>query len=124
MKPRFAPTAQAGDHRSLDDRVRIMQEDDVVFAGGGFGFVAVDENIFRMLALLGDERPLHAGREAGAAAAAQAGGLHLVDDPLGRLAETLLQRLIAAELDVLVDIGRALAKAEGEQSHFIGMGDE
>ena len=115
---------EAGDHRSLDDRVRIVQEDDVVFAGAGLGFVAVDEHIFRMRALLGHERPLQPGREAGAAAAAQAGGLHLVDDPFGRLPEALLQRLIAAQLDIFVDIGRALAKAEGEQPDFIGMGDE
>ena len=62
--------------------------------------------------------------EAGAAASAQAGGLHLADDPLGGLPEALPQRLVSAKLDILVDVGRALAKAEGEQSHFIGMGDK
>ena len=74
--------------------------------------------------LLGHEGPLHAGGKARAAAAAQVRGLHLVDDPVGALREALLRGLVAAELDVLVDVGRALAEALRDDLHFIGMGDE
>ena len=67
---------EAGDHGAFDDRVRIVEEDDVILAGAGLGFVAVDQDVLRLVGLLGDEGPLHAGGEAGAAAAAHAGGLH------------------------------------------------
>ena len=46
--------------------------------------------------VLRDEAPLHAGREAGAAPAAQAGVLDLLDDGVGLHAERLLQRAVAA----------------------------
>src|SRR5205085_12622991 len=48
----------------------------------GLGFVCFDEDEigFAGLGLLGHEAPLHAGREAGAAAAAKAGRLDDVDD--------------------------------------------
>ncbi len=51
-------------------------------------------------------------------------GLHRVDDPLGTLGDGLLDGLVAVELDVLVDVGCALAEAAREHSYFIGMGDE
>ncbi len=76
---------EAGDHGAFDDGVRVVQEDDVVFAGAGLGLVAVDQDVLGLLGLLGDEGPLHAGGEACAAASAQAGGLHGVDDPGGHL---------------------------------------
>ena len=51
------------------------------------------------------ELPLHAGREARAAAAAQARLEHLVDDLLGRhLEEHLLDRLVAVARDVVLDL--------------------
>ncbi len=52
--------------------VRIVQEDQVVLAGAGLALVAVDEDVLGLGRLLGNEGPLHAGREARAAAAAQA----------------------------------------------------
>ncbi len=72
---------EAGDHGAFDDRVRVVQEDDVILAGAGLGLVAVDQDVLGLVGLLGHEGPLHAGGEAGAAATAQAGGLHGVDDP-------------------------------------------
>ena len=64
---------------------------------------------------LGNEGPLHAGGEACAATSAEARGLHDVDDPAGHLlralGEGLLDGLVAVELDVLFDVGCALAEA-------------
>ena len=42
----------------------------------------------------------------------------------GPCGDGLLDGLVAVELDVLVDVGRALAEAAGEDFDFIGMGDE
>ena len=62
---------QAGDDGAFNDGVGIVQKDQVVFAGAGLALVAIDQNVFGLGGLLGHERPLHAGREARAAAAAQ-----------------------------------------------------
>jgi hypothetical protein len=101
---------QAGDHRAFNHRMRIVQKDQVILAGSRLALVAVHQHVLRLGRLLGHERPLHAGREARAAAPAQAAGLHLVDDPLRPLREALLHGLVAAQLDVAVDVGRALPK--------------
>ena len=64
---------EAGDQAALDQRVRIVAQDVAVLAGAGLGFVGIDDEIGRTaVALLGHERPFQAGREAGAAAPAQA----------------------------------------------------
>jgi hypothetical protein len=61
--------------------MRIVPHDVPVLAGSGLRFIGVDDQIMRPFAhLLGHEGPLEAGREAGAAAPPQAGGLDLVDD--------------------------------------------
>ena len=114
---------EAGDHGAFDDGVRVMEEDDVILAGAGLGLIAVDEDVLGLFGLLGDEGPLHAGGEPGAAAAAEAGGFHGVDDPLGALLEAGLHGLVAVELDVLFDVGCALAEAAGEDADFVGVGD-
>ena len=57
----------------------------------GSDFVGIDHEIMRPLVdLLGHERPFEPGREAGAAAAAQARLLHLVDDGVAALFEDRL----------------------------------
>ena len=72
---------EAGDQAALDQQMRIVPHDLAVLAGAGLGLVGIDDEIVRpAVRLLGHERPFEAGREAGAAAAAQAGRLHLVDD--------------------------------------------
>src|SRR5690606_34549484 len=59
----------------------------------------IDEQVVRLSAVvLWHERPLHARREARAAAAAQAAVLDDVDDLVRRHAERLLQRRITAAL--------------------------
>ncbi len=117
--------SEAGDDGAFNDRVRVVQEDQVILAGAGLGLVAVDQDVFGLGRLLGDERPFQAGWKARAAASAQAAFLHLVDDPLRALGEGFAWcGLIAAEFDVAVDHGRAHAEAAGDDLYFVGMGDE
>src|SRR6185437_16121407 len=54
------------------------------------GLVGIDHEICGLGALLRHERPFDAGRESRAAAAAQAGVLHLRDDPVAPLEDELL----------------------------------
>src|ERR1700733_518807 len=115
---------QPGDHGAFDDGVRVVQEDQVVLAGAGFALVAVDQHVLGLLALFGHEGPLHTGGKACATAAAKAGGLHLIDDPLGALLNALAQGRIATKLDVLIDVGGTLTPAAGDEFDFVGMGDE
>ena len=78
---------EGGDQAALDEKMRIVPHDLPVLAGAGLRLVGVDDEIVRPpIRLLRHERPFEAGREAGAAAAAQAGLLHLVDDPVAALA--------------------------------------
>ncbi len=112
---------QAGDDGSFDNGVGIVQKDQVILAGARLALVAIHQNVLRLGRLLGHERPLHPRRKACAAATAQIRGLHLVDDPVGPLRETFPCGFVAAELDVLIDIRRALAEALRDNLHFIGM---
>jgi hypothetical protein len=63
------------------------------------------------------------GGKSRAAAAAQVRRLHLVDDGVGLHGERLLQGLVAVELQIAVEVGRAQAKALGDDLYLIGMGD-
>ena len=70
----------AGDDHALDQRVRRGHHQRDVLAGARLGLVGVDHQVVRLAVALRDEAPLHAGREARAAAAAQAGVLDQRDD--------------------------------------------
>ena len=69
----------ADDH-ALHEGVRAGHHQRDVLAGARLGLVGVDHEVVRLAVVLRDEAPLHAGREARAAAAAQAGVLDQVDD--------------------------------------------
>ncbi len=72
---------EGGDQGALDQLLRIVAHDVPVLAGAGLALVGVDDEVARPpVRLLGHEAPLHARREPGAAAAAQAAGLDLLDD--------------------------------------------
>ena len=75
---------KTGDETAFDQLVRVVPQDVAVLASTGLALVAIDDEIVRSAfgLLLGHEGPLQAGREARPAAAAQAGGLHLLDDPV------------------------------------------
>ena len=82
------PHGEAGDEAALDEEMRIVPHDLPVLAGAGLRLVGVDDEVVRAaVRLLRHERPFEPGREAGAAAPAQARLLHLVDDPVAALVE-------------------------------------
>ena len=89
----------AGDQAAFDEQMRIVPHDLAILAGAGLGLVGVDDEIMRPVTdRLGHERPLQPGREAGAAAAAQARGLHLVDDSVAALVQDRLGAVPGAAL--------------------------
>src|SRR6478752_3397773 len=93
-----------------------MADDLSVLATPGLGLVRIDDQEigFSRLGLLRHEAPLHAGREAGAAAPAQARRLHLVDDrvltdgeqPLGVVPVATGARCLQPRLLEAIDIGK------------------
>ncbi len=103
------------DDRAFDERVRRRQHRRDVLAGARLGFVGVDDQVMRLAAALRDETPLHARREAGAAATAQARCLHRGDDLVGRHRQRLGQRLVAA---------RPAVPAQGEGIRLVPVGGE
>ncbi len=120
----FGLDGEAGDDGAFDDGVGILLEDEAVLAGAGFGFVAVDEDIFRLVGLLGNEGPLEAGGESSAAAATQVRGFHFRDDAVGAEGESFAGGLVTLELEVLVNIGGAFAEAVRDDGDTVGMGGE
>src|SRR5439155_18053520 len=86
-----SPRGEGGEHDAFEHLVRVLLHQDAVVEGAGFALVGVDAQVDRAGVVFGQEGPFDAGREAGAAAAAQArrlddirhlGGLHLADDTL------------------------------------------
>ena len=121
---RMRTDGERGDHDTFNDRVRIMFENQAVFAGARLALVAVAEHIFRLGRLLRDKGPLHSRTESGAAPSAQAGVLHLIDDRVRAHAHSLLHGFVAVELEIALDIGSALTKALRDHAYLVGMGNE
>jgi hypothetical protein len=105
---------ETGDQAAFDQRMRIVAHDLAVLAGAGLGFVGVDDEIMRALAhFLRHEGPFETGRETGAAAAAQARILHLLDDPVAPLGDQPLRSVPMAAahgalqrtVELAVDVG-------------------
>src|SRR5690606_37920544 len=88
----------SADQRALDELVRRPADQLAVLEGARLGIVRVDEQVVRLAVVLGHEAPLDAGREAGAAAAAQPALLDHLDDLIAAHAERLLERLVAVPL--------------------------
>ena len=84
------PHGEAGDQAALDQQMRVVAQDIAILAGARLGLVGINDQIVRApVRLFGHERPLEPCREAGAAAAAQAGRLHFVDDAIAPLGENV-----------------------------------
>ena len=74
---------KTGNQTAFDQRMRIMAHDLAVFAGARFGFIRVYHQIAGApVAFLGHKRPFQTRRKTRAATTAQAGRLHLVDNPV------------------------------------------
>ena len=114
----------SGDHHAFDELMRIHFHQRTVFTCAGLAFVAIGDDVFRLAArFFGDETPLHAGREACAAASAQIRFLHFVDDLVGRhLLQRFFERLIAVVLEVDVDfIGIGNSETAANHDNLGGM---
>ncbi len=110
----------AGDQAALDQQVRIVAHDLAILARAGLRFVGVDDEVGRPRRVgLGHERPFEPGREAGAAAAAQARRLHLVDDPVAALLEQPLGAVPVAARARAVEAPVAEAVEVGEDAVLV-----
>ena len=68
------PHRETRDQAAFDQRMRIMANDIAILAGAGFRFISIHHQIGgSAIGLLRHEGPFHAGREARAASATQAG---------------------------------------------------
>ena len=97
----------AGDRHGLEDGVGIAFQRGAVHVRAGVALVGVADHVLLALGLLLRELPLHSGREARAAAAAQARLQDLLHHLLRRhLEEHLLDGLVAVARDVVLDLLR------------------
>ena len=101
-----------GDRDAFQHLVRVLVDDLAVLVGAGLGFVGVDDEVSGLARLTVEELPLHAGREAGAAAAAQAGDFDFLADFVGLEGDGFLEGFVTAVAQVAVDIDRVPRLAE------------
>src|SRR5450759_5276673 len=100
----------------------IVFENQAVLAGAGLALISVAEHIFRLGRLFRNKRPLHSRAETGATASAQAGILDLIDDGVRLQGESFLHGFVAVQLEIAIDIRRALTKALRDHAYLVGMG--
>ncbi len=110
-----------GDEAALEEAERDAQHDLAVLERPGLRLVGVDDEVVRLLELLGlgHERPLAPGREEGAAAAAQARRVELGDHVVRRHRAGLAQRREPARRDVVVDARDSAAVRAGEDDTLV-----
>ena len=83
--------------------MRVVLDELAVLEGARLALVGVDGEVDGLLALLGEEAPLHPGREARAAPPAEVRRLYHLDQVLGLAGrERLARRLVAAVRQVHV----------------------
>jgi len=111
----------AADGHALDHRMRVVTQDVAVMAGARFGLVRIAHRVFLNRRGARHEAPFHPGGKRGAAAAAQARHLHLLDHFLARrlLAQNLLPRLVAAEFPIALHGPRLLVVQRLEQHQIL-----
>ena len=87
--------------------MRIAFDFVAVHVGAGIAFVGVADDVLGIAFGLGQEVPLVAGEESRAAASAQPRSLDLLDHSIGAAVdEHLVERLVAADGDVFLNVGR------------------
>ena len=95
----------AADDHAFQQGMRIALDLVAVHVGAGIAFVGIADDVLLVGNRLAQELPLVAGEEAGAAAPAQLGSLDLLDDALRLVVDQrLVQRLVAADRDVFLDV--------------------
>jgi hypothetical protein len=95
----------ARDEHSLEQRVRVRLDLVAVHVGARVALVRVADQVLLGARRLGQELPFVAGQEPRPAAAAQLGRLDLLDDGARVLVDQdLVQGLVAADRDVLLDV--------------------
>src|SRR5215212_5660873 len=110
-----------GDDHALDQGVRVALEQLHVLEGAGLALVGVDHQVGRLAGPLGQESPLHAGREPGPAPAPQPGVLDQLDQVLGGLLEGGVQAGVAVQLPVPVDVvGPVVLPPGGQHLDLLG----
>src|ERR1051326_1067358 len=101
--------------------MRVVLEDQPIFAGAGLALVTIAQNVFWLWSGLGNKRPLQPRAESRTAASAQARIFHQIDDVIRRHGQRLLHRFVAVQLQIAVDTGRTFAKAFGDDLDLVGM---
>ena len=120
----MALDGERGDDHALDQLVRIPLHEHVVLEGGRLPLVGVHGEVARVY-VLGQERPLLAGAEPGAAPAPQTRRLHLlVLDRLGGHPERLAQRLVPAGREIPLDRPRVLGMVAEALGDDAGLGHQ
>ena len=99
----FGADGERTDDHALDDGMRAAFHRRAVHERTGVTLVAVADNVLGEDVVAGGRAPFAPGGEAGAALAAQARFLNFSDDLVGRHGKRLLQALIAAACDVVVE---------------------
>ena len=111
----------ASDGHGLQHRVRVALQHGAVHESAGVALVGVADHVLLVSLGGGGKLPLLARGEARAAAAAQTGLEHLVDDLFGgHLGEDLGQGLVAVKGDVLVDVFRVDHAAVAQRQAHLG----
>jgi hypothetical protein len=83
----------------------VLVNDVTILERAGFGFVGVANQVDSFFLIGLDEAPLHAAGKTGAAAAAKTGTLDLVHDFGAAHFDRGLKLLVAAVLQVTIDVG-------------------
>ena len=115
------PHGVAADCHALDDRVRVVAQDVAVVTGARLALVGIADDVLLARRITRHEAPLESRRKTGAAAAAQAGCLHRLDDGQARrpLAQDLLPGLVAADAAIDLERPRALVLERFEHDEIL-----
>ena len=104
-----------GDNHPFDHSMRIALHQDAIDPRSGVALIGVADQVLRLALLAAQKLPLGAGREVGAAAAAQGRLLHRLDQLFLAHRQGAGEAGVAAGGDVVVDVIRVDDAAAGEQ---------